>query len=491
MNPRPDIDVRPQARLSFRKSFRFCLKGIAYRLFRSSLTLSVVVVAVAFFMVLLSESVIVKSVSRGVQGQVVRMRETDRLLSHLFVPHSTGALSTKLADALEQPPRLKEFSSVTGLDVAVVTSLAEACHVEQKYLRFFANLALGKRVILVKKNRGREVFKYLRDDRAWEQFLADLGNMRSVRLPTDSETLHRFLDSYPATIDALMDLRSRWLKNTNAMQAELDPLTGGEDLAAWMTSATDEEVDQWRRTVTAYGFSLDVATMNRVRDSLKVTAWQTEIARLLQTPEKRAEWKRVFLTTPVLEEKLLMLTDERVGDILGEGFDAVQRSAVSQRYARRKHLRDLVAALPAIKPGGPESRFLDGKQMFLVTISFLVCMVGIANAMLMAITERFREIATMKCLGATDGFILKQFLIEAAIQGIVGGSLGMLIGLVITMTKGMVTLGGSVLTFFPGLPVLWCSLFTVGIGVLLAMLASVYPSWAAARMAPMEAMRVE
>ncbi|MDT8391930.1 MAG: FtsX-like permease family protein [Lentisphaeria bacterium] len=529
MNPRSDIDVRPQVQLSLKKSLRFCLKGIAYRLFRSSLTLSVVVVAVAFFMVLLSESVIVQSVGRGVHGQVLEMREADMLLSHLFHPHSTGALSAKLAEAydhagqlqavsggpggkkLERPTsnvqsafalrgygetgsstsKLQEVSRVTGLDADAVESLARACELEQRYLRFFAGLALGKRVILVEKNKGRDVFAYLRDARTWEQFLADLAKMRSTRLPTDTGTLRRFLDSYPATLDALQDLRKRWLKSTAAMQAELDAVTGGKDLAAWMAASSDEKVEHWRQTVTAHGFSLDAGTMGRVRESLTVTAWETEISRLLQTPENRAEWKRIFLTTPVLEDKLMMLTDDRAGKILGDAFDAARRAAVSQRYARRKHLRELVAALPLRKPGVPEPRFLDGKQMFLVTISFLVCMVGIANAMLMAITERFREIATMKCLGATDSFILKQFLIEAAIQGIVGGSLGMLIGLLITMIKGVATLGGTVFTFFPGLPVVWCGLFTVAVGVLLAMFASIYPSWAAARMAPMEAMRVE
>jgi len=58
------IDVRDQVTLSFEKSFRFCRKGISYRLFRSSLTLAVVVVAVAFFTVLLGEGVIVRATSQ-------------------------------------------------------------------------------------------------------------------------------------------------------------------------------------------------------------------------------------------------------------------------------------------------------------------------------------------------------------------------------------------------------------------------------------------
>ena len=39
------------------------------------------------------------------------------------------------------------------------------------------------------------------------------------------------------------------------------------------------------------------------------------------------------------------------------------------------------------------------KQTWLISLSLLVCVVGIANAMLMSVTERFREIGTMKCLG--------------------------------------------------------------------------------------------
>ena len=491
MSTRSDIDVRPQTQLSLRKSLNFCLKGIAYRLFRSSLTLSVVVVAVAFFMVLLSESVIVKSVEKGVRGQILDMRETDLLLANLFQAHSIGALSEKLAAGLKAPARLREVAQVTGLSMDKVKDLAETAKIEQRYLVFFNNLAIGKRVILVKKNRRRDIFTYLRDQDNWENFLTDLANMRSVRLPTKLVGFREFLDGYPSFLTDLNDLRRRWLATVADMRKGLDAITGGKELSAWMATATDDQVEAWRQAVVKHGFILAADTMKRVRESLKVSAWETEITRSLQTPEKRAEWKRVFLKSPVLEEKLMELTDERAAEILGTKFSLAQRAAVSERYARRKHLRDLEAALPVRKPGVPMPRFLDGRQMFLVIISFLVCMVGIANAMLMAITERFREIATMKCLGATDSFILKQFLIEAAIQGIVGGSLGMVIGLLITLVKETLTFGGTVFTFFPGLAVLWCCLFTVAVGVVLAMLASIYPSWAAARMAPMEAMRVE
>ena len=46
---------------------------------------------------------------------------------------------------------------------------------------------------------------------------------------------------------------------------------------------------------------------------------------------------------------------------------------------------------------------ISTKDIWLIIMSLIVCVVGIANSMLMAVTERFREIGTMKCLGALDG----------------------------------------------------------------------------------------
>lgn len=489
--PAMKIDLRQQVRLSLRKSFRFCRKGISYRLFRSSLTLAVVVVAVAFFMVLLSESVIIGAVSRGVERQIARMREADTLLAHLFEQESSRDFSALLASMHGSREQVAELARVAGLSLEQATALTTQCHLEQLYTAFFQDLAVGKRVLLVKQNQGREVFTYLAAANNWSAFASNLGHMRSVRLPTDRETLRAFLDTYTSFLQQLESARAARARTIEAMQAELKGLTGGGDPATWLPAAPNAGVEQWRRIVTGYGFGLDVAKLDRVRACLAVSGWETAIMRALQSPQQRIAWKQVFKSTPGIEAKMLMLTDPRVGVILDGAFTLEQRKAVSEHYAADRHLRALAGKLPVSRQGLNEPRFLDGQQMFLVVISFLVCMAGIANAMLMAITERFREIATMKCLGATDGFILNQFLIEAAVQGLAGGTLGTLIGLLISILKSGARLGSSVLAFFPLVPIMLCSLFTLATGVLLAMLASVYPSRVAAHMAPMDAMRVE
>ena len=68
---------------------------------------------------------------------------------------------------------------------------------------------------------------------------------------------------------------------------------------------------------------------------------------------------------------------------------------------------------------------------WLIIMALLVSVVGICNAMLMAVTERFREIGTMKCLGALDHFIVKLFLIESGVLGLLAGVTGSLVGVVV------------------------------------------------------------
>jgi hypothetical protein len=492
MSNTKQIDVRNQVTLSFEKSFRFCRKGISYRLFRSSLTLAVVVVAVAFFTVLLSESLMLRSTSVGVHSEMAREREADTMLMHLFHRYSSRDLSAKLAAMKDDPAAVAELARVSGVSVELASDLAAQCHVEQLFLYFFRTLSPGKRVVLIKKHTGRAIFDFLADKDQWEASMAALEKMRSVRLPAAVETLRTFIDDREAFLTSLQRVRDARAKTVATLETELTALTANVDTALWLGQAADADVEQWRTTVVARGFDLDSETMGRMQNVLRVSALEDRFAKWLQSPEMREAWKVALQSTPGLEEKLMMLKDDKVAELVGDKFSAEERAAVVDRFSRTKHLRVLMGKLPRVASSVvAEPRFLEGRQMFLVIISFLVCMVGIANAMLMSITERFREIATMKCLGATDGFILKQFLIEAAIQGVVGGSVGMVIGMVISVIKSSIMFGGAVFAHFPLLAMVYCALSTVVIGIVLAMLASVYPARAAAKMAPMDAMRVE
>ncbi len=65
---------------------------------------------------------------------------------------------------------------------------------------------------------------------------------------------------------------------------------------------------------------------------------------------------------------------------------------------------------------------------WLLGLAMLVAFIGILNSTLMSVTERFREIGTMKCLGALDGFILRLVFLENLFQGLAGTTIGIVVG---------------------------------------------------------------
>ena len=129
-------------------------------------------------------------------------------------------------------------------------------------------------------------------------------------------------------------------------------------------------------------------------------------------------------------------------------------------------------------------------QFWLILISLLVCAVGITNAMLMSVTERFREIGTMKCLGALDWFVVKLFLIEAAFLGIVGSAAGALLGLVVSLLACMAQYG-NLLHVVPWGQVFLRLLAAILVGAVLSVIGAIYPARRAGRMPPADAMRTE
>ena len=131
------------------------------------------------------------------------------------------------------------------------------------------------------------------------------------------------------------------------------------------------------------------------------------------------------------------------------------------------------------------------RNLWLVSLSLLVCVVGVFNAMLMSVAERFREIGTMKCLGALAGFILKLFLLESTFLGGLGTFIGMVLGLVLALMVKTLTYGVVIFKAMPWMSVLMVLVVALLTGTLLSVFAALYPAYHAARMQPVEAMRVQ
>jgi putative ABC transport system permease protein len=116
-------------------------------------------------------------------------------------------------------------------------------------------------------------------------------------------------------------------------------------------------------------------------------------------------------------------------------------------------------------------------------IALLVGAIVIMNIMLVSVTERTKEIGIRKSLGARQMDILKQFLVEAVAMAALGGAIGVTIAWII----------GRVLTavFFPTYLSIGAVAIAVGVSMAVGVLAGVFPAWKAARLDPIEALRVE
>lgn len=120
----------------------------------------------------------------------------------------------------------------------------------------------------------------------------------------------------------------------------------------------------------------------------------------------------------------------------------------------------------------------------IAAISLLVGGIGIMNIMLVSVTERTREIGIRKALGATYNNILLQFLIEAMVIGIVGGSMGVVLGVAASFGISYIAGWNTVISVWA---IIIAVVFSVGIGLFFG----IYPARKAALLDPIDALRYE
>jgi putative ABC transport system permease protein len=125
-------------------------------------------------------------------------------------------------------------------------------------------------------------------------------------------------------------------------------------------------------------------------------------------------------------------------------------------------------------------------------VALLVGSVGIITTMYTSVTERTREIGVMKAIGARDRNVLALFLAEAAIIGIVGASMGLIVGMlggygVLFLFGSNLLPSGEVTPRYP-----WSELARVwAISLGLSVAAGLYPAWKASKLSPIVALRRE
>ncbi len=133
---------------------------------------------------------------------------------------------------------------------------------------------------------------------------------------------------------------------------------------------------------------------------------------------------------------------------------------------------------------GSISRIMTYLVVAIASISLLVGGIGIMNIMLVSVTERTHEIGLRKAVGAKPRHILSQFVTEAVVLSFTGGAIG--IGLAVVGARGL-----SRVLNIPNEMAVWVFLLAFFVSVGIGLFFGVYPAWRAARMEPIEALRME
>ena len=219
----------------------------------------------------------------------------------------------------------------------------------------------------------------------------------------------------------------------------------------------------------------DAAALERVPDQISLS-WA--IALSVGLAGLRRRFLRSLITTTGVILAIAFLAYMLIADAIVQSLVAANEDAINVLLQRQ--------GVDIYRGGGT-----DSMTVLLLVLSLLTCTVGIVNSMLMAVSERVKEIGTLKCLGATDAFIVKTYFIESCLQSACGALAGMLMGTLVAVGVSLTTYHASVLTHLPGLAIGRSLLISIGIGLTISVLSAIGPAYMAARKEPVDALRVE
>ncbi len=180
---------------------------------------------------------------------------------------------------------------------------------------------------------------------------------------------------------------------------------------------------------------------------------------------------------------------------------AVQAISKDATAAAQQEITDLLRSRHRIRPGTPDDFAVQNLTQFqdfanqssqimtillasIASVSLIVGGIGIMNIMLVSVTERTREIGIRMAVGATEGDVQKQFLIEALVLSSLGGVMGIILGLVISWLISAIAQWP--ISVSP-LSIVVAAVFSAAIGIFFGY----YPAKKAARLDPIEALRFE
>ncbi len=488
------FEVKEQPRMGLKQLFDLTLVGIKYRLFRSFMTMLVITVAIAFLMNMLSGSLIQRSALNEVDTRIDELRLALSWQTRLSQRMTGEQVIQDIAGATAGSVSFQEAMTFGQMDEAETVSLIELAEEAQTYLTFFERLDFSPRFALLQtRELSPRIFDRLQDPGEWEAFKTRLEGLRSVRFITEIEVFEAFLQKWPGLKESVSGIA----RQRNAAVETLRPRLQNPSVMRAFEELDGELGDEVREA----GFALENELAASIAKQAHEVAVATRTESALSTGMRRELAGRMDVEPTDIDTNTLwrFLRDEDDAEWFAQTYRTIRADAdlkpeelvaVARHKGQEQRLSQIEQASAGLGTGGG---FLGlGERLgWLLLVSLIVCVVGIANAMLMSVTERYREIATLKCLGALDRSILWIFVMEASLLGLVGGLIGSFVGMLIALGRMAAGYGDIAFLSLPLLGLLGSLLGSIILGTLLAAVASVYPSLKAARLAPMEAMRIE
>lgn len=148
---------------------------------------------------------------------------------------------------------------------------------------------------------------------------------------------------------------------------------------------------------------------------------------------------------------------------------------------------------------------MEKRVMFIIlTLIIAVAAFNIVSTLVMAVTDKRADIAIMRTFGASPSSIMKIFIVQGALIGVIGTVLGAVLGIIVALNIDVIVpfiesvLGFKFLAkdvyYISDLPsqLLWSDVILItSVSFVLSLLATLYPSWRAAKTSPAEALRYE
>jgi putative ABC transport system permease protein len=237
----------------------------------------------------------------------------------------------------------------------------------------------------------------------------------------------------------------------------------------------------------------------KIGNKILINGKEFEVVGILQTIGNSQDDSLIFLSFEDFQE--LFNSGERVDQIIVQIKNTEDINKVAENTRKKlmnfrnvnEKTRDFEIMTPEelLKSFGIILNILTAFLLGVAGISLLVGGIGIANTMYTSVLERTKEIGTMKAIGAKNSDIMKIFIIESGMLGLIGGIIGIVIGMFIGKIIeyiAVVQLGTTILRVsFPFYLIIGCLLFAFFAGAF----SGFFPSIQASKLKPADTLRYE